>query len=165
MFLSKSDFSQVTKNTPLISIDLCILNGREILLGKRNNSPAKNLFFVPGGRILKSELKINAFKRILKNELGFGIKNNEFEIIKFLGIYEHFYNDNFQDNDDFTTHYVVLAYLIPYKALEKIKRKVVKEQHSQYIWFDIDNDKSKYYEIHNYTLDYFQNPLIKDFKN
>ena len=49
------------------------MKGRKILLGKRKNPPAKNFFFVPGGRIFKSELKKHAFKRILKNELGFSL--------------------------------------------------------------------------------------------
>ena len=54
-FLSKTDFSFIVKNTPLISIDFCILKGKKILLGKRLNSPAKDFYFVPGGRIRKGE--------------------------------------------------------------------------------------------------------------
>ena len=88
---------------------MCILKGRKILLGKRKNPPAKNFFFVPGGRIFKSELKKNAFKRILNNELGFSLKKGHYESVKELGCYEHFYEDNFLDNKDFSTHYLVLA--------------------------------------------------------
>ena len=57
MFLPKDEYSKIIKQTPLVSIDVCILKGRNILLGKRINPPAKDFFFVPGGRIFKSEFK------------------------------------------------------------------------------------------------------------
>ena len=112
MFLSDSTFSLVVKNTPLIAIDLCILKENMILVGKRINSPAKNYFFVPGGRIFKSELKKNALKRILKSELGLTFKKDHEKFVENLGIYEHFYDDNFLGEKDFGTHYVVIAYLL-----------------------------------------------------
>ena len=161
MFLSESDFSKVIKLSPLISLDLCIIKNRKILLGKRNNSPAKDYFFVPGGRIFKSELKVNALKRILKDELGFEIKIDNYNFIKPLGDYEHFYSDNFLNNNSFSTHYVVLAYLIPYEYLTHIKKEVDNEQHSEYIWFDIDLKDSNSYKVHQCTLDYLENPMIK----
>ena len=114
MYLSKSEFAKVIESTPLISIDLCILKNRKLLIGKRINPPAKNYFFVPGGRIFKSELKKDAFRRILKNELGLVLRPNKERLIRELGVYEHFYNNNFLDNKKFSTHYVVLAYLIKY---------------------------------------------------
>ena len=40
----------------MITIDLCITNNEKILLGKRNNPPAKNFYFVPGGRIRNQNL-------------------------------------------------------------------------------------------------------------
>ncbi len=160
MFLSNNEFLNVVKSTPLISIDLCILRGRKLLLGKRLNSPAKNFYFVPGGRIFKSEKKIIALSRILSSELGLSIKNNNFEYIKNLGIYEHFYEDNFLGNNDFSTHYIVLAYLIYYESLMKNQEQLVLEQHSSYIWLDIDNHKNFSYEIHPNTLAYLKHPFF-----
>ena len=95
MFLPKDEFAKVIKNTPLVSIDLCILKGREILLGKRINAPAKDFFFVPGGRIYKSEFMKTAFERILKTELGFALKNDHYKFAKNIGCFEHLYEDNF----------------------------------------------------------------------
>ena len=49
MYLKKEEFLETIKNTPLVAIDLIIENDSgEILLGKRNNNPAKNFWFVPG---------------------------------------------------------------------------------------------------------------------
>ena len=162
MFLSKSDFSKVIINSPLIAIDLCIVKGKNLLLGKRINPPAKDFFFVPGGRILKSEKINNAFERILRNELGFNLKKNQRKFVKNLGIYEHFYSNNFLDNEDFSTHYVVIAYLIPYKSLTKVVDKIKSPQHSEYIWFDIHNKENYSSKIHKNVLEYFNNPLLKN---
>tara|TARA_B100000900_G_C20367829_1_gene629111 strand:- start:141 stop:629 length:489 start_codon:yes stop_codon:yes gene_type:complete len=162
MFLDQDLFVKIIKNTPLVSIDICILKGRNILLGKRVNPPAKDLFFVPGGRILKSEKKRNAFKRILRNELGFSLKNDHYKFVKDIGCYEHFYNDNFLGNIDFSTHYVVIAYLVPYESLLKNYSEITNEQHSDYIWFDMDK-LINISQIHPNTLAYFDNPLLKNF--
>ena len=163
MLLSNSTFENIIRNTPLISIDLCILKGKKILIGKRINCPARNTFFVPGGRILKSEKIDNAIKRILKVELGLSFISDEIKKIKQIGVYEHFYKDNFLCNTEFETHYIVLAYLIPYQTLKYLE-KVSNDQHSEYIWFDLDRNKlSLIKDIHPYTVDYFNNPIIKKF--
>ena len=164
MFLSKPNFAEIVRNTPLVSIDLCILKGRKILLGKRLNPPAENFFFVPGGRIYKSELKKDSLKRILRDELGFTLKTNHEEFIRDLGSYEHFYNNNFMNNKNFGTHYVVLAFLIPYKYLIKNINQKIHEQHSEYIWVDLENIKDNDLNIHQYTLQYFKNPILQNFK-
>ncbi len=161
MFLSKNQFSNIVRKTPLIAIDFCILRGRKILLGKRLNPPAKDFYFVPGGRIFKLEKKENAIKRILMNELGFTIKNNNYKYLKDLGIYEHFYEENFLGNKDFTTHYVVIAYLILFESLVKNQKQKLLEQHCNYVWLDIDNYKNNSYEIHPYTLSYLEHPLFR----
>ena len=67
MLLSPDDFYSVVRLAPLVSIDLIIRNARgEVLLGLRNNEPAKGFYFVPGGIILKQERLHEAFARILK---------------------------------------------------------------------------------------------------
>ena len=163
MFLSKYDFAEIIKKTPLISIDLCIVKGRDLLLGKRLNPPAKDFYFVPGGRIYKSELKKNSLKRILGEELGLSIKNNYEKFILDLGSYEHFYDNNFMGNKDFGTHYVVLAYLIPYELLIVKREKILNEQHSKYIWMDLDKIKESSLNIHLNTMEYLKNPILKNF--
>ncbi len=64
-------FKTIVANTPLISIDFIIRNSEgKALLGQRQNRPAQNFWFVPGGRIFKDESFENAFKRISLEELG-----------------------------------------------------------------------------------------------
>ncbi|WP_370701703.1 NUDIX domain-containing protein [Thauera phenylacetica] len=44
--------------------------GPELLLGLRNNSPAKGWWFTPGGRIRKNEPLYDAQCRVAKDEIG-----------------------------------------------------------------------------------------------
>lgn len=62
-------FKTIVDNTPLISIDLIIYNAKsEVLLGKRNNPPAKAHYFVPGGRIYKNEKSQRLFNVFAKQK-------------------------------------------------------------------------------------------------
>jgi colanic acid biosynthesis protein WcaH len=148
--LSRAELIQVVKNAPLASIDLIVKNNRdEILLGLRKNEPAKDYWFVPGGRILKNERIALAFERISKEELGIEIAYKQAE---FLGVFEHFYPSNFAQKEGFTTHYVALAYQIsiPENALQ-----LPKIQHQEYKWLSKDFIESDE-KVHPYTKAYFK---------
>ena len=83
----KNTYLTVIKNTQLISIDLIVKNKEnKYLLGLRNNKPAKNFWFVPGGRIRKLEDFADAIKRISLDEIGVELNNG-----KSLGVYRHLY--------------------------------------------------------------------------
>jgi len=146
--LSKSNFIQIIKNTPLISIDLIIENQEgKILLGKRVNNPAKGEWFVPGGRIFKDETLDTAFKRTSSAEIGFSLERNK---VNFYGLYEHFYENNVF-NDGFSTHYIVLAHKF------KVNEKDVKlnNQHERYQWFSIEALLENN-NVNKHTKDYFR---------
>ena len=141
-------FHCIVKYTPLVSIDIIVENEEaKFLLGLRKNRPAKDFWFVPGGRIFKGEKLSEAFKRISKDELGieFNIKDAEF-----LGVFEHFYEDNYFGTDA-GTHYIVNAYKV------KVKNMDIKPdcQHKEYRWFSreeiLKNDK-----VHLYCKVYFE---------
>ena len=53
--LDSQTFKTVVENTLLISLDICLVSGGQILLGRRNNQPLKGVWFTPGGRIHKNE--------------------------------------------------------------------------------------------------------------
>ena len=107
-FLNKDEFALVVRNTPLVSIDVIIRNPDQcVLVGLRTNEPAKGKWFVPGGVIRKHERLADAFARIVKAEIGL---EASIENAKFLGVYEHLYDSNFFGEEDFGTHYIVLAH-------------------------------------------------------
>ncbi len=145
--LDLNTFKIVVDNTPLISIDFIIKNSdSKILLGKRVNKPAKDYLFTLGGRVYKNEKLNDAKQRILKEEVGLDIKNY---IPKFIGVFEHFYNDSFVDNN-ISTHYVNLAYEIRVSYIQDLP----KAQHNSYNWLSLD-ELINSNEVHKYVKDYF----------
>jgi colanic acid biosynthesis protein WcaH len=145
--LPLATFKTVIASTPLISIDLVVKNSEgQILLGKRTNRPAKNYWFVPGGRVLKDESLDVAFSRLLKAELS-----SDKREVKFLGVYQHFYDDNATD-ENFSTHYIVLAYELFFN--ESII-KLPTEQHNEYRWFN-QSELLNHDAVHKHTKWYFQ---------
>ena len=147
MFLDKSTFSTVIENTPLISIDLVVMNNEgQVLLGKRVNEPALDYWFVPGGRVFKDESLDTAFTRTVKEELALDLKRTDAEFDK---VYEHFYDNNVFSND-FSTHYIVLAHKIKVDTSPSLNK-----QHSEYRWFEVEA-LLKSENVHKYTKDYFR---------
>ena len=118
-----------------------------MLLGQRTNRPAQGFWFVPGGRILKNEAMAAAFLRLSKAELGFASELGDAE---FLGVYEHFYTDNFSGTD-FSTHYVVLGYRLVH---DLDLNSLPDAQHHSYRWFDVAELLASV-QVHDNTKAYF----------
>lgn len=141
-------FKTIVDHTPLISIDLIVYNSKsEVLLGKRINSPARNYYFVPGGRIYKNERIVDAFHRICQSELGQVV---EYSSAKPCGVYEHFYADAYV-GPDISTHYIVLAYEI-YIGTEFLNLPTA--QHTEYSFMAVERAKNDS-SVHYYTQQYF----------
>lgn len=143
------EYLNVIKNTQLISLDLIIINERnEVLLGNRNNEPAKNTWFTFGSRIYKNETFEDVCKRISVNEIGTKI---ELTSCRKNGIYKHNYSNNF-DNNEFGTNYIVFAYEYHCNRDDiKIKGD---DQHSIFSWFSMD-EISNHKDVHQYVKNYF----------
>jgi len=148
-WLEAKDFEHIVRLTPLVSIDLIVRSpdGR-ILVGRRKNAPAKDVYFVPGGRITKNETLAEAFKRLTQVELG---REEKIENARFRGVYEHIYPDNRMGKDGFGTHYVVLAYEF---TLSLDGSALPTEQHGDYEWMTVEKLVSSN-EVHKNTKAYF----------
>lgn len=133
MWLPDETFKSVIQHTPLISIDLIVRNEQgEVLLGKRINAPAKGYWFVPGGRVRKNETLDDTFVRLVKEELAIesGITRAD---AKFLGVFEHFYDDCVF-KDDISTHYVVLGY----ECIINLDCEIlIKDQNLEFKYFNV----------------------------
>ncbi|TLU65073.1 GDP-mannose mannosyl hydrolase [Thalassotalea litorea] len=175
MFLDSKTFNTVIASTPLVSIDLIVRNqSGEALLGYRNNRPAQGYWFVPGGRIVKDESIDSAFERLVEAELGVKVEKNQgdessraqgggyqgFESARFIGVYQHFYDDcvfdtnsslNEKSQETTSTHYVVLAYEI---TLEIKLADLPNQQHSKYQFLSVDELLSTR-DVHQHSKWYF----------
>jgi colanic acid biosynthesis protein WcaH len=143
--LDNQTFKTVINSTPLISIDLLVKKNNKILLGKRINKPAQGYLFSIGGRVYKNETINSAMMRIAKTELNIELKL----IPKFIGVFEHFYDDSIYQN--VSTHYVNLAYEIEIEEALNLPT----EQHNEYLWLTID-ELLKNKQVHKYVKNYFK---------
>ncbi len=155
-WLSNEDFAAIVRLTPLISIDLLLRTpDGQVLVGRRKNEPAKNLFFVPGGRISKNERLAAAFQRIARDELGLELG---LEQARFKGAYEHLYDSNRFEQPGYGTHYVVLAYEV---ALDHRPKTLPLDQHDEYAWL-AEPDLLTSPEVHENTKAYFRGLNSRD---
>ena len=150
--LKGNEYLNVIKKTALTSVDLILEYNDKILLGYRNNNPAKNFWFTPGCSTYKLEKQNEALKRLGKTELNLDLN---FEKCKLVGVYDHIYDNNFYSNE-FETHYVNTCYYL------KINKKIIiknDSQHDKFKWFSIEEIK-KSEEVHDNVKLFLPN-LIK----
>ena len=129
--LDAQTFKTVIENTPLVSIDLCLVCNGQVLLGRRTNEPLKGRWFTPGGRIHKNETWQDALLRIAEVELGLsGIAVDDCAL---MGMWDHFYNNSALDQNT-STHYVNLPHYAEFKSEPQI---TLDNQHGEFKWFDL----------------------------
>jgi colanic acid biosynthesis protein WcaH len=128
-WIKPEEFAEVIRLTPLVAIDLVVSSPEgKILVGRRTNEPARDVFFVPGSRIGKNETKAAAFTRITREELGIPLTLDQ---AKFLGVYEHLYPTNRFGIPGIGTHYITLAYGF---SLAIDAASLPRDQHGEYAW-------------------------------
>lgn len=149
-WMAPAEFESVIRLTPLVAIDLIVRSPEgKALVGRRTYEPAKNVFFVPGGRITKNETRAAAFQRLSREELGLNIDIAE---ARFLGVNDHFYPTNRFERQGFGTHYVTLAYEV---RLDLKMASLPKDQHGEYRWMSPDEILDSP-EVHENTKAYFR---------
>ena len=148
--LPLSEFKQIVRLAPLVSIDFVVWSkSGKLLLGRRNNEPAKGQLFVPGGRIYKGETMAEAFARLAEEELGL---KRQITGSHPLGVYEHMYPNNTFGIQGFGTHYVVVAFEI---FLADELGDLPKSQHSEYTWMTREQTL-RHPEVHPNTKAYLR---------
>lgn len=149
MILTPEVFLGVVQLTPLVSVDLVVRNrAGQVLVGLRANRPAQNCWFVPGGRVCKDERIAEAIERVSESELGIRVG---LEQARFLGVYEHLYEDNFAGQPGFGTHYIVLAHEI---VLDGPLPESTDNQHAAFRWMDVAELLASP-DVHENTKAYF----------
>ena len=148
--LNHSDLNTVIRLAPLVSIDLIIRDTADrVLLGLRNNEPAKGYFFVPGGIILKDEPLHDAFARIIRKEINYSSTLTQARLI---GAFDHFYETNRSGEPGYGTRYIALAHEV---RLQDTSGIAPDSQHSEYSWWT-EADLLKSIRVHENTKTYFR---------
>jgi colanic acid biosynthesis protein WcaH len=70
-WINESLFNKIRSVIPIATVDLLVIHDGKLLLMLRNNDPAKDLWFTPGGRIYLGERIEQTVERVLREETGF----------------------------------------------------------------------------------------------
>ncbi|ELY63463.1 GDP-mannose mannosyl hydrolase [Natrinema versiforme] len=141
------DWGTIVENAPIVSVDLVVKYEGGVLLGLRENEPAKGEWFVPGGTVFKNERLTDAVQRVAEMELGC-----EVEIRERLGVFEHFYETSEVDGVE-SKHYVANAFVVePFEDIAESD-----DQHSQFRVFTPPFDDA---DLHPYVERYLENTSI-----
>ncbi|WP_226010801.1 GDP-mannose mannosyl hydrolase [Halomicrobium salinisoli] len=100
------EWNSIVRNVPIVSVDLIVRLEDGVVLGKRQNEPAKGEWFVPGGTVFKNECLREAAHRVAKEELG-----TDIAIDRKLGTYQHFYDTADVETSD-GKHYLATAFVV-----------------------------------------------------
>jgi len=131
-YISDKIYKEIVANVPISCVDIIFLNKKrdKTLLFKRNNKPAKNVYFTIGGRLLKGESFLHGAVRQAKRELG--LKINPKKTI-FAGITEDFHKSSIFKG---ISYHAIVIFFVYVLEDEDIKIKF-DTQHSCYKWFSI----------------------------
>ena len=77
-------YNRIKEIMPIPTVDLLVTHRGRLLLMLRNNEPAKDQWFTPGGRILRRETIDETVRRVLQEETGLTPRK-----ITRIGIMEH----------------------------------------------------------------------------
>src|SRR3989344_3692653 len=79
-------YQQILENMPIFCIDIVLYHNNQVFLTYRTQEPAKDQWWIQGGRVFKNETFAEAVQRLAKREIGI-----EVDIIKQIGTYEVFF--------------------------------------------------------------------------
>lgn len=129
-------FREIVDNLPICTVDVLFFNkeNSKILLFKRNNEPAKGIYFSIGGRLFKNEDFKEGAVRQAKRELRIVINKNK---LIFGGVINEICQKSISKN--LNTHAVDIywGYIIEDSDIDKM---VLDNQHSEYKWFNVTDN-------------------------
>ncbi len=140
-WLSEELFSTACAALPLVSVDLMVTRpgeqGRELLLGLRNNRPAQGWWFTPGSSIRKNEALASTMRRVAQDEIR--LDPERLGRAQLLGAWDHFYPDSAFD-PNISTRYGNLPHAVHLSADEAQTLKLPLgngSQHLEWRWMPI----------------------------
>lgn len=122
--IDDATYKKILATIPITCVDVVITHNNQFLLGKRNNEPAKNKWWLLGGRIEKNETLPRAVRRKVKEEANITIKK-----YSLLTAQDTFFKTS---NFGVSTHSINIVYHVTPGSL---KNCAPDSQHSELKWF------------------------------
>jgi len=66
-------YNDILASVPIACVDIALVHRGRILLVKRNDPPARDEWWVPGGRVLKGEMMADTARRKARDEVGIDV--------------------------------------------------------------------------------------------
>lgn len=130
-------YAQIRENMPVPCVDMVLYHKGKVLLAYRTQEPAKNQWWIQGGRVFKQELLVESLQRLAKREIG-----SEVKIIRQIGGYE-FHSEGAAFGVKSGTHDFVIVYLV--KPIKDDFQVSLDETHSKFKWIGhIEEDLHPY---------------------
>jgi len=138
MVIPDSLYHQIITQMPIPCVDVAITHNHCVLLVKRLDEPAKGQWWLPGGRVYKSEMMVQTAKRKALEEVGLDCE---------VGPLIHTAETVFEDGPNgIPVHSINSCFLLRPLNASKIK---LDSHHSAHSWFDVGNLKNK---LHPYVV-------------
>lgn len=142
-WIPPEEWETIVRNVPIVSVDLVVRSPDGVVLGKRVNEPARDEWFVPGGRVHKHERLTDAVHRLAREELDV----DEVRIRESLGAYEHLYDTADVDDSD-GKHYLANGFVVDTDA--SVVEMNPDDQHGNVRAFEL----GEFPNLHEYTAAY-----------
>jgi colanic acid biosynthesis protein WcaH len=136
-WIEENLYEKIQRLTPIATVGLLVVHKERLLLMLRNNEPAKNEWFTPGGRILYGETLEDAVKRVLKEKTGLTPLK-----IRRKGIMSHIWPNS---------HHIAIFYRVDVSE-DEVK---INEEHRAFKWISKVTD-----ELHPYLKGMIQESEI-----
>lgn len=82
-WIPDDEYKKMLENMPVCCVDLVVRRNSKVLLVFRTNEPAKNKWWLPGGRVYKRETLEQAAVRKVREEAGLKVR-----VVRKIGAYE-----------------------------------------------------------------------------
>lgn len=136
--INDAEYKKILENMPICCVDVVICHCNKILLVHRNNEPAKNEWWFPGGRVYKNETLEETAIRKAYEEVGVKV-----QIVKNIGVYESMFSKGPYNDLKSGVHTINIHFLVK-PTLENYKIKI-DDTSSDYRWIDkIDKNLHPY---------------------
>lgn len=141
--IPESQYADFIAAMPEPCVDVVVQHEGRVLVGRRENEPARGRWFWPGSRLFKGEGLEDAARRVAEEELGLAVTVEEQ-----LGANAHVW-DTSEQRADVGRHTVVVAYLAT--PTDTDPSPDLDGQHSAYRWLEGPDP-----ELHEYVNRYFE---------
>jgi|APSaa5957512576_1039674.scaffolds.fasta_scaffold02000_7 colanic acid biosynthesis protein WcaH len=134
-FIEEELYKKIVENVLIATVDIVVLSRdlKKLLLFKRENNPAKGIYYTPGGRIYKGEEAIECAIRKTKEEIGIDISKDD---LGFGGTIVEKWENSFFSEEIESSFMTMFFYFI----LDNEDNLKLDKQHSEYKWFNIEDE-------------------------